>query len=272
MITEAKSLNECETRLIIDDTKGEEYSITIAPVENIIVVMGFKSNHAGAKFTESTAASIKSVHEFKHYRSSGSKFWTASAGVDKYFIIPKSQIKILPEKGYSYIPVEINGAKLKFNVSGGGGSEGWTDWLGECVHTFVNTPVKTLKKVAAVALKDQVLPLKDLEGDELRRWNELAAKTGDTKAAIIDLIEGGKRPKIILAWKYSYHGQQEGEGVKTSRKYQRSAPDAEGTVRLEQTGAVKGIYISFGVDQYDTARTKLTQIDWLKTAEANNVK
>ncbi len=130
MMTEPKLLSECGARLVVDDTEGERYEIEIEPGDFLMVKAGATADKATAHFKHpNVAVTARTIHEFKHYRRNGSKFWTARAGVDHYFVIPRTAIKMLPKKGYSFIPAEINGVRVSFNVSGGGDGRVWTDYL-----------------------------------------------------------------------------------------------------------------------------------------------
>ena len=280
MMTEARLLSECGEKLVIDDSEKDRYEIAIAPGDDIVVMMGFKSNHPAAKFTcEGIAATNNEIHEFKHYCRSGRKFWTSHAGVNHYLVVPKNQIKLLPEKGYSYVKAEINGVKVSFNVSGGGGSDGWRDWLGNTASVGVNHPLKALKAVAAVARKGVKLEVKQLSEDDMLAWRKLAAKTGSAKETIIGLVEAGKKPTIILGARYSFQGRTIGQGVEAVRKYMRSnytpcdikVGDYENSRRIVPIGAVKAVMVAFGEGYCNQARVKMTQIDWLATATANGI-
>jgi len=125
-------LSDCSNSLVIDN----DYSINIEPSENQIIIMGFDANKSASKFKHpNISATVKRIHEFKHYRKNGGKFWTSRAGVDHYLVIPRNQITILSEKGYSYIKTEINGVKVTLNVSGGTNGKGWADYLNTRCHT-----------------------------------------------------------------------------------------------------------------------------------------
>jgi hypothetical protein len=107
----------------------EGYQVELPPGHHLIVVAGAHLGEPGYDFDHPNIVAKKSeLFEFKHYRQSGSKFWTAKAGMSFYLVIPKAQIELLPEKGYSYVPVLIQSRKCFLNVSGVG-SGGWTDYV-----------------------------------------------------------------------------------------------------------------------------------------------
>ena len=96
------------------------YRVELPPGNHLIVVAGANMGEPAYDFDHPNIAAKKSeLFEFKHYRKSGSKFWTSKAGISFYLVIPKAQIELLPEKGYSYVPVLIHGRKCRLNVSGG---------------------------------------------------------------------------------------------------------------------------------------------------------
>ena len=281
-MTEPKLLSECGTKLVVDDTEGERYQVEIDPGDFLVVRAGATTDHAGAKFTHpNIAASVRTIHEFKHYRKNGSKFWTARAGVDHYFVIPRNEVKMLPEKGYSYVPAEINGVKVHFNVSGGT-ANGWTDWLHAHASISVNHRVRDLKRLAEAAVRDspmEPITVKPLEPDQETKWRRLAARVSKGLVEkIARLVENGKHPVVKLMPGYGYAGRSEAEAVEVHRRYRKVPVDpVESSLgdhkmvkawRMEQTGAPKSLVLSFVGCR---VRTKLSQIDWAATAEANGI-
>ena len=277
MMTEPKMLSDCGTCLVLDDK--DRYEISIQEGDYLVVEVGNKANTRSAKFNHpNIAATEKRIYEFKHYRSNGSKFWTRCAGISFYFIIPKTAIKILPEKGYSYIKAEINGVKVSFNVSGGGGSGVWTDYLSNFTQIAVGHKLADLKKLAEVAVRNPELEARikrhELDESELKRWNELVINSNsELKETIAKLVEAGKNPIIKLGDHLSYRGEKQGIGVSVNRrcKHTNFEKMEDGTTRynLEWIGALKNIIIS--TSKYDRCRVKLTQIDWLETAKLNQL-
>ena len=123
------------------------------------------------------------------------------AGVDFYFVIPKSEITLLPKKGYSYVPVEINGEKYCFNVSGGS-FNGWTDTVRRTTHVGIGCKLKTLKSLAAVALSVEevkhrgiTLDLHELDFRQQAQFTEKVASYDvrkRLKAGDKVVLEGGR--------------------------------------------------------------------------------
>jgi hypothetical protein len=109
--------------------------VRLPPGDHLTVIAGAHLGEPAYDFDHPNIAAKKSeLFEFKHYRTGGSKFWTSKAGISFSFVIPKAQIELLAEKGFSYVPVLIHGRKCRLNVSGGTGNGGWTDHLGQVVH------------------------------------------------------------------------------------------------------------------------------------------
>lgn len=269
---DAKRMNECDGIYRIN----EKYQVIVPKTEYMVLVMGFGADKAAARFSHpNIAASRKVVHNFKHYRKCGSKFWTSHAGVDHYMVVPTNAITMLPEEGYSYVRVEINGVKIKLNVTGGT-MNGWTDYVGECAQTSINHKLADLKKVLEVAVRSTPIInvkalLKDQDPQEVKEW-ETIVNTKDMRAKLIDMIIEGKRPKIALSWRYSYCGRQDGIGIDIDR-CGRWKDNGNGGRTWMHTGAPRYVKMSFNevaTDDY-TCRAKITQIDWIKSAELNGI-
>lgn len=272
MITESKLMSECGTELVVDDNPAEKYRVEIEPGDYLVVSVGFGANKAAAKFSHpNIAATEKVIHEFKHYRRGGGKFWTSRAGVDHYLVIPKSAIKLLPEKGYSYVPAEINGVKVAFNVTGIG-SGGWTDIIHINTSISVNHKFGDFKKLCEAAVRGTTLePIvcKGLEAGQEAEWDRLAAMAAPSvKDKIYELIEAGKKPIVCLASGYQYDDKNEGEAIEIDRKY-RMTKQADGTGKWSEDGVVR--YITILINGH-RVRVKRNQIDWAATAKANEEK
>ena len=81
-----------------------DYDVELPPGNHLIVVAGAQMGTPAYDFDSPNLAAKKSeIFEFKHYRRSGSKFWTSRAGISLYFVLPKGQIELAAEKGYSYV-------------------------------------------------------------------------------------------------------------------------------------------------------------------------
>jgi hypothetical protein len=157
-------------------TDEPDYAVELPPEDYLIVVAGTRFNSPAARFQHpNVAAKQNTVHEFKHYRKNGSKFWTEQAGVDFFFIVPKSQIYLVKEKGFSYVPVIINGEKFSLNVSAVGSSN-WTDFVRQYAHLGCGCKRKTLKKLAEVAITPQNVKIREQSHFNKSLFVELATK------------------------------------------------------------------------------------------------
>jgi len=273
-MTEPKLLSECGTLLVVDGTPGEQYQVEIEPGDYLVIRAGASVGKPSARFGHpNVAASGRSVHEFRHYRQGG-KFWTARAGVDFYFVVPRTAIKMLPEKGHSYVPAEINGVRVRFNVSGGT-ANGWTDWLHTCTEISVNHPVRDLKKIAEVSVRNspfEPVVVKPLEEGEDRRWRQIAARlSSGLIEKIAKMAEEGKSPvvKFLSGYKVS-----EGRLVEVERRAKKiMLPHGDECLkkwRVEYTGAVKHLILNIE-GEWGRVRAKMGQVDWDATAAANGL-
>lgn len=274
IITAPTLLSECGELVTLD--KKDKYNIEIEPGNYLVISIGFTVGKPGARYTHpNIALTHKTVHDFKYYRKTGSKFWTSRAGINHILIVPRSQVKLLPEKGYSYIHAEINGAKVMFNVSGGGGG-GWTDYLNTFVTICVNHKLADLKKIAEVCVRNspfEPLKAKPLTPEDEERWNSLSAKaTPNIKEKIAKMIEEGKKPVIHFLGRLSYEGNTHGIATGVGRRYKKiPQPPMEGyhsAYKLEPTGALREIILDMG---WNGVRAKISQIDWYKTAKENAI-
>ena len=102
-------MSEVNGEWVVDTADGG-YRVLIETGDHLILVAGATYGTPAASFQHPNLVARKcEVHEFKHYRQAGSKFWTARPGVNFYLVIPKDRIEMVPERGYSYVPVKING-------------------------------------------------------------------------------------------------------------------------------------------------------------------
>ena len=272
---EPKLLSECGSVYVIDDTPDNRYQIEIDSGDYLVVCAGVTSDKRMAKFSHANmAASNRDIFEFKHYRSNGGKYWTARAGVNFYFVIPRSAITILPEKGYSYIRAEINGVKVHFSVSGGT-QNGWTDWLHINASIMINHGMRDLKKIAEVAVRNTIfepIVLKVMDASEEMRWKRLAASSSKGLVdEVVKMVEDGKKPIVKFLDGYR---EREGNVVRVERRRRKVAippmHDYQSSYRWEYTGAVKR-FITLIDWRCSDVSVRMNQIDWQATAEANGL-
>jgi hypothetical protein len=273
-------LSQCGSKVVID-TK-DKYCLAIEPGEYLIITVGFDHNKPGAKFTHpNIAASRKTINEYKHYRSNGSKFWTSHAGIDHVLVIPRSSVTLLPIKGYSYIKAEINGVKVSFNVSGGGG-DGWTDYLDNCVHISCNHKLGDFKKLCEVAVRNspyEPIQWKDEPEDERKRteerWEHISGNSNpNLKKQIGKMVDEGKKPVLCFRNGYSWSGMKKAEGVETVRHATRVVleKNEDGSPKRWEydytTGKLRGFILS---DGHYKCHAKLSHIDFYETAKENKL-
>jgi hypothetical protein len=228
----------------------DKYTVELSPENYLILVFGVEIGTAGMHFSHPNCVASKPVvHEFKHYHKDGGKSWTAKPGIDFYFVVPKTQIEMIQEKGHSYVPIEVNGLKCRLNVSGGtapGG--GWSDWVRRIAHTHCGATLKQLKTVAEVSLspvacQEQGITL-DLKPMDDNKW-------------FLELIA----PKMI-------------ELVKGNKVVANDKTTMAGTIftiecQTQGIGRARQSYSAYSRFN-NLFRIKFSQIDWGKTIEANH--
>jgi len=266
-------MSEITGEWVVDPADGG-YRVLIDPGDHIVLVAGATYGTPAANFRHPNIVARKcEVHEFKHYRKAGSKFWTARPGVNFYLVVPRDRIEMIPEKGYSYVPVKINGQKFVLNVSGGGGCgyPGWTDWVHRVVHTSVGFPKKTLKLLADAALSPDeckargiTFPLVGSDDNDKKRFIRLAAEK-DVKPT----VKAGS--KIVVdthacSWDSDLSPVVTVAARATGRTYRRGKAGPDGTYCMKPTLRQK---VSANDEHGSRWSIKFSQIDWEKTAEAN---
>jgi hypothetical protein len=223
-----------------------DYHVQLPPGDHLLVLAGGQEN---TKFDHpNLAARVPRIWEFKHYHPQRGKWWSQKAGIDLYFVVPKSEIELLPEKGYSYVPVRIGGRKFVFNVSGGSSPNGWTDYIRPQVHTQVGLPKSALKSLATVALPPKTVKelglgfnVSMLSEEQQQTYQELAVKRDVQQADI---------KQLVLGRFFSWRGEKGPFDV-----VGRSPRHREFTIE----------------HQGWRCRVKYSQIDWLKTAVVKEI-
>ena len=229
----------------------EGYQVKLPPGGWLIVVAGAHLGEPAYDFDHPNIAAKKSeLFEFKHYRKGGSKFWTSKAGISFHFVIPKAQIELLPEKGYSYVPVLIHGRKCHLNVSGGTGNGGWTDYVHQMVHIGCGWTIAALRSLAAIALNPDECRAQGvtLGIDPLKDYQQ--AGFVETAAAVTMRTRLGPGSQILLRDGWDYMGSQGPLAVESRPHRKRYFICVSGTAHVH---------------------VQYVAIDWGKTAEANGV-
>lgn len=229
----------------------EGYAVRLPPGDHLIVVAGAHVGESSYDFDHPNLVAKKSERfEFKHYRKGGSKFWTSKAGISFYFVIPKAQIELLPEKGYSYVPLLIGGRKCRLNVSGGTGVGGWADFVRQVAHLGCGWTIGALRSLAAIALgaaecrvQGITLEIEPLADDQRAGFVEAAA----TVTMRTRLLSGSQ---LLLRDGWDHLGSQGPFAVESRPCRKRYFLCAAGLTRV---------------------RIPYAAIDWIKTAEINGV-
>ncbi|MEI6166501.1 MAG: hypothetical protein WCS52_04845 [bacterium] len=240
------TLLECGARFDLTP----DYHICFEPDAHLVIDAGGWVDGGTARFNHPNLWHSRCrVYELKSYLQGGGKRWRARAGISHYFVVPKEHIKLYREQGYSYVRVLINGVAARLNVSGGG-SEGWTDYVGSAASISLCHSRGDLMKIAEVACSPvQIASLGlqlpgPLDADEHTRFIGLAAAAivpGMLKAAHSRTGEA----VIHLADGYSYGLSKE---LKVSAFKKRG----------------RKLYCHGVIATY-------SQVDWVRTAELNGI-
>jgi hypothetical protein len=228
---------------------ADDYKVELPPGDHLIVVAGANMGESAYDFDHpNIVAKISELFEFKHYRESGSKFWTSKPGISFYLVIPKAQIELLPEKGYSYVPVLIQGRKCFLNVSGVGSS--WTDYVRRIANIGCGWTRERPKSLAGTAVnpcecKTQGITL---EIEPPKDYEQTAFVQAAAAITMRTRLEAGSQ--VLLRDGWDYRGSQ-GPFTVDSRPYRKQS-------FLCKSGP-------------SLVRVKYAAIDWTKTAEINGV-
>ena len=228
----------------------EDYTIELPEGDYLAITVPVEYGTSAAKFDHvNIKATQRQVLEFKHYRRGGSKFWTSKPGMSYLFIVPKEKIEFNEEKsGHSYVYVTIRGQEYCLSCSGGTSGNGWTDWISQGCSTFVHKTAKKLHAIADAADYDGLVELGSAripDEYEQRHYRRLCAYH-DTRSK---LKEGDK---IFLEG--CWYEDSQGPFTILNR------PSRKRYFRCD-TGSYNHSYV----------KIKYSQIDWIKTAEANDV-
>lgn len=227
---------------------NEKYRVRFTPGKYLILSIGGRVPNAASKFQHPNIVfKVPEVMEFKHYSRTGRKWWTSHPGIVYGLTIPKTKVELIRKKGYSYVPVRINGVDIFLNVTGGGGGDTgmWTDCVGHLARTGVDMPVSKIKKLAEVSV-----PASEVQG--LPGYN-------------VDFTFY-RKPFI---WEYF----RKVEGVKVGQKFMLaegwSVNGSQGPFeRIETKAKRKIVFLANGL----LYNTSYDSIDWTATAELNNFK
>jgi hypothetical protein len=229
-----------------------DYFVRLGQGKRIVLALGFFLEHPGARFQHpNIIRSENHVFDLKKHHKGGGKSWSEKAGVVHFMSFPDDEISLIPEKGYSYVPVEIAGVRIVLNTSGGGGKE-WVDWVGGSVHhALLNISLADLRKIAAVS---------EIPTDEIR--NLLQGNSSDS-----DREREEKRFDAMMLKKEAKKRVPEliDKGVKLELVLSGCTVESVIPVRTVRTnGRLSCIYATYGCENY---RIRLKQIDWAGTLQ-----
>ena len=228
------------------------YYVELPDSECLVVVAGANFPEAATRYDHPNVAARKDkVFHTRAYWPSGRKKWFSHAGRDFYFAIPRSNIALVFEKGYSYVPVVINGQAFRMNVTGGT-FDGWTDVVRQQAHVGIGFTRKLLDLLAEVAL-----PPEQAVG---RVALEMVEPSEGDAASFVDLVAGHvcrsrlkQGDKLFLRKGWSYEGSRGPFFVVSKPKGRRCFVVWEGSEHR------------FGF------RATYNAIDWTETAAANGI-
>ncbi len=217
------------------------------------------------------------VLEFKYYHPRRGKWWSSKLGVFVYLAIPKDKIEVVEKAGMSYPIVKINGQEVTLSVGGGTSENGWTDHIGNIVSTFVNMPVRKVKKLAEVALsigdaKRAGITL-EVENKKPYRWRDESDEDYE-KRTIAEQEADRKRIQEEYAKVVCMSKLKEGHGVAMHGAYSFRNTDFRGPFLIDRKPARKQHYIVTAVEYAGSAPMRTTlyykMIYWVGTAKLNN--
>lgn len=230
--------------------KDQRCLITFPKEDYLILNVSVPVNYAGSRFEHENIL-IKSSHvaEYKHYRANGSKYWTAKAAIKMYFAFRKKDIILEQDQcGFSFVRIKIGEAKPNIiSCSGCSGHDGyaWYDTVSQGAYLCGDGwSQKRLKELAELAMTPEECNKLGITGDcQKLLYNQYYMELVASQE--VKLKEG---MKVVLEQSYSFCGEHGPFIVMDKiRKHWRA----------------KGHGISFAVYR--------KQIDWLKTAKANEI-
>jgi len=241
-----RTMKEIGKEMTFTNEKGEvDYRVEMPEGDYLFVSASAEYSTTAVKFDHSNILKTKKeILSFRAYWPNGSKRWYEKPGTSFIMAIPKENIYMVEERGYSYVPVEIGGVRYTLNVSGGT-HKGWTDYISQGSSIGVFKSKRKLEKLAesTVVPEDVDLgPVRIMSEGEIASYNSLCAYH-DTKGK---LKEGDK---IVLSSGYQVNG-------------------SKGPFLIIRRPSRKRHFICSG---YDNFKAYYKHIDWTKTAEVNGV-
>jgi len=235
--------HKIRSTLVYTVDADDNYTVEFSPHEHIVLRASALWGTASSRFQhDKMVACQTTVLEFKHEARNGRKHWTAKPGIEFWFVVPKAKLELVREKGYSYVPVKLNGVSFRLNVSGGTAkSKGWTDWVGEHADTCCGFKAKHLRALFAAAMTLEECKaagvVVDLKPREPCRWQSLVASKQPLQTGNIVYLDGAS--------------------------FQGSAGPFTINHKVKQS-----YYLNVG---NMLGKVGPKNINWLKTVEANNI-
>ncbi len=226
------------------------YYVELPDADCLVIVAGANYPAAATRYDHPNVAAMRDkVFHTRAYWPNGRKKWFQHAGREFSFVIPRQNIALVFDKGYSYVPVVINGQAFRLNVTGGT-FDGWTDFVRQQAHIGIGFTRKLLDVLAEVALPPNLAV-----GSVAL---ELTEPPDSDAAAFVELVAGHvcrsslkEGHKLLLRKGWTYEGSRGPFYVVSKPKGRRSYV------------ARSGCESHFGI------RVNYNAIDWTETAAAN---
>lgn len=236
------TLAEVGTRFTMQEDKHKgPYYILFPPGDNLVLIALTPYEERFIAWDHpNLAAKLPLAFEQKHYRRGGSKFWSTHVGIDHFFVVPKTNIELIEKPGLSYVYIRVGKLDYIMNVSGGG-SGAWTDWVSHSVHLVKYQPVRSLKNLAENAVPAaQCRNLGIIEDIEKEAWRDpvmferIALQEIPRQLGIDSVIIANRKPYAVV-------------NINHKRR------------------------LMVGKNDQGHWRIRYSDIEWFKTAQANNI-
>jgi len=245
-------LNEIGTEFTMPMKSGGTYHIQFPEEDYLVLVAGGNVGTAAEKFDHpNVAIRTPKVFDLKHYQRNRGKWWTTQAGIDFFFVIPKSKIELIEEVGYSYVKVRIGTEKYSISVSGGTFPEGdWTDVVRHGSHIGIQHTLKSLRNLSKEALSPEVCEAKGISLSIQALDRKTEYKDHVAKHKVLDKIGEGD---LLVLPKGTYFGQ----------------PGNRGPFQIQSRNSRRRTF--YCTSSWGNVRVSYSKVDWLETAQANNI-
>ena len=228
-----------------------DYYVDLPDTEYFILVAGGNYPAAATRYDHPhVAAKQDKVFLTRAYWPDGRKRWCQHAGRDFYFVVPRSRIALVFTKGYSYVPVIVNGQTLHLNVSGGTSDGGWADFVQQQVSVGIGFTKRKLDLLAEVAV-----PPAEARGSISLELSELSDR--DVANFVESLTGQVCRSRLEIGHKLFLQVGWNVEGIR-------------GPFVVESKATQRRFYLARPCEQRWCFRAPYKAIDWTATAAAND--